>query len=399
MILKFSHSNLSQSLKLHKILRLSHKRVLFIIFTLLFLLATNACQKPPGTQVASTRSRPTATIPVPSPTSPPKTLPPTPLLTTTESTPKPIEQNLPISTTPASDPVKFVFPSQAPPPVSAWRPPLYPTPWALTPYDHFYFARPIGADQINWPLADYRYGGVFIEDVVHSGIDIPAHKGTPVLAAGSGKVTWAGYGLYYYNVNDLDDPYGKAVSIKHNFGYQGETLYTIYGHLDRIDVIEGQIVNTGDMIGIVGETGHATGPHLHFEVRVRKNNYFGSRNPELWLVPPQGWGILAARIMTTNGNSLENHLVIIESKESGQSWSVKTYGEGRLNSDTYYNENMVIGDLPSGDYIIWIKYAGFSYNLDIHLLPGFVNYFTFKGRSGFSVEPPPEPQSIINSPE
>ena len=53
--------------------------------------------------------------------------------------------------TPVSDPLRFAFPAPGPPPVSAWRPPLYTTPWAPTPYDHFYFARPIPANEINWP--------------------------------------------------------------------------------------------------------------------------------------------------------------------------------------------------------------------------------------------------------
>ncbi|MGW8250945.1 MAG: M23 family metallopeptidase, partial [Anaerolineales bacterium] len=196
---------------------------------------------------------------------------------------QPISVPLP---SPASDPLRFVFPTPGPMPVSAWRPPLYPTPWAPTAYDHFFFSRPISADEINWPLADYRYGGVFLPNVVHTGIDIPARLETPVLAAGSGRVTWAGYGLYR-GVEDPTDPYGLAVAIKHDFGYQGESLFTVYGHLNRVDVVVGQQVSAGQVLGLSGETGKVTGPHLHFEVRIGKNNYFVSRNPELWLAPPQ----------------------------------------------------------------------------------------------------------------
>ena len=165
----------------------------------------------------------------------------------------------------AADPLRFVFPTPGPAPVSAWRPPLYPTPWAPSAYDHFYFARPIGADEVNWPVADYRYGGEFFEDVIHTGVDIPATKGTTVLAAGAGEVIWAGYGVYRGGY-DITDPYGLAVVIRHDFGYQGQPLYTIYGHLDQVDVAEGQFVTTGQPIGLVGETGRVTGPHLHFEV-------------------------------------------------------------------------------------------------------------------------------------
>jgi hypothetical protein len=63
--------------------------------------------------------------------------------------------------TPSPMPFQFSFPTPGAEPVSGWRPPLYPIPWAMSAYDHFYFARPIAADQVNWPLADYRYGGIF----------------------------------------------------------------------------------------------------------------------------------------------------------------------------------------------------------------------------------------------
>jgi murein DD-endopeptidase MepM/ murein hydrolase activator NlpD len=81
------------------------------------------------------------------------------------------------------EPLNFVFPTPALASVSAWRPPLYPTPWVPPPDDHFYFARPIAANEINWPLAIYRDGGVFFAVGVHTGIDIPVKSGTPFYAA------------------------------------------------------------------------------------------------------------------------------------------------------------------------------------------------------------------------
>ncbi len=99
------------------------------------------------------------------------------------------------------------------------------------------------------------------------------------MAAGPGKVTWAGYGLLNQTYN-IKDPYGIAVSIKHDFGYQGETLVTYYGHMSQLLVTRGQHVEAGEVLGLVGETGHVTGPHLHFEVRVGKKNYYRAHNPE-----------------------------------------------------------------------------------------------------------------------
>ncbi len=86
---------------------------------------------------------------------------------------------------------------------------------------------------------------------MHTGVDFAAAKGTPVLAAGDGKVTRAGwYGGY-----------GNCVEITHTSGYK-----TLYGHLSRINVKCGAIVGQRQTIGAVGQTGMATGPHLHFEV-------------------------------------------------------------------------------------------------------------------------------------
>jgi murein DD-endopeptidase MepM/ murein hydrolase activator NlpD len=88
----------------------------------------------------------------------------------------------------------------------------------------------------------------------HTGIDFPAPTGTPVAAAGAGCVTFAGW----------NDGYGLLVVLSHG---SGETSW--YAHLSRIAVRPGACVTAGALVGSVGATGHATGPHLHFEVRVR----------------------------------------------------------------------------------------------------------------------------------
>ncbi|HEY62153.1 MAG TPA: M23 family metallopeptidase [Anaerolineae bacterium] len=289
----------------------------------------------------------------------------------------------------APDPLRFVFPESGQEPVSAWRPPLYDVPWVPTPYDHFYFTRPIAANEVNWPLADYRYGAVFFDNVVHTGVDIDAPKGTPVIAAGDGKIVWAGYGLYGGDTNDLSDPYGKAVVIRHDFGYQNQQLFTVYGHLDRIDVLRGQHVKLGQQLGKVGETGKVTGPHLHFEVRVGESNFFKTLNPELWLVPPQGWGVLAMRIMGTGGQPLYFKKIFVQNIESDHIWRARSYAEGPVNSDPYYQENLVISDLPAGKYVTSTSYAGRLYEIDFEVFPGRVTYLSFKGRNGFSSELPP----------
>lgn len=87
----------------------------------------------------------------------------------------------------------------------------------------------------------------------HKGIDIAAPSGSPVMAALSGKVIYAGSGY---------SGYGKTVIIDHQNGYM-----TLYSHLKKILTKVGNSVRQRERIGKVGKTGRATGPHLHFEVR------------------------------------------------------------------------------------------------------------------------------------
>lgn len=87
---------------------------------------------------------------------------------------------------------------------------------------------------------------------IHPGIDLLAKLGTPVKAAGDGVVIGAGW----------MQGYGYAVLIDHGGG-----LTSLYGHLSRINVKKGSVIVAGVIIGKVGATGWATGPHLHFEVR------------------------------------------------------------------------------------------------------------------------------------
>jgi murein DD-endopeptidase MepM/ murein hydrolase activator NlpD len=91
------------------------------------------------------------------------------------------------------------------------------------------------------------------EGKFHSGVDIEAPYGTPVRATADGEATGESMGAGY----------GKQVVLNH-----GHDLLTVYGHLSAIAVLPGQHVTRGQVIGYVGQSGHATGPHLHYEVRV-----------------------------------------------------------------------------------------------------------------------------------
>jgi murein DD-endopeptidase MepM/ murein hydrolase activator NlpD len=92
------------------------------------------------------------------------------------------------------------------------------------------------------------------EPRMHTGIDIKAPVGTPVVATANGKVI--------VTREQIGVGYGQPCVIEHKFGYQ-----TLYGHLVRLEVFKNKVVQKGDIIGRVGDTGLSQGPHLHYEVR------------------------------------------------------------------------------------------------------------------------------------
>jgi lipoprotein NlpD len=110
---------------------------------------------------------------------------------------------------------------------------------------------------LRWPIATGRivvaspFGTR--EGRPHEGIDLPAPVGTPVFAAADGRVEYAGKGIRGY---------GNLVVVKH-----AGDLLTVYAHNSVLLVAQGQPVRAGDRIALVGQSGRATGPHLHFEVR------------------------------------------------------------------------------------------------------------------------------------
>jgi peptidoglycan hydrolase-like protein with peptidoglycan-binding domain len=117
---------------------------------------------------------------------------------------------------------------------------------APPPVSPIHLVRPIDAE----PTDGFGPRG----DRFHTGVDYPAPTGTPVYAAGDGTDLSAG----------MLGAYGNLVVVQHAAG-----VTSFYAHLSKILVEPGERVSRGTPIGLVGQTGDATGPHLHFEVRVR----------------------------------------------------------------------------------------------------------------------------------
>jgi len=111
-----------------------------------------------------------------------------------------------------------------------------------------------------WPVRGAPLGARFgpRDNRFHAGIDLPAAQGRPVTTAGFGRVVFAGYQA---------GGWGNFVVIEHRFG-----LRSLYAHLSSFAVRRGQSVSAGQLLGRVGATGHAYGPHLHFELFLRGAN-------------------------------------------------------------------------------------------------------------------------------
>ncbi|HCS88289.1 MAG TPA: peptidase M23 [Bacteroidales bacterium] len=117
----------------------------------------------------------------------------------------------------------------------------------------------------------YRMDPVYHTPRFHSGMDFTAPVGTDVYATGNGQIVFVGW----------KQGYGNTVVLSHGFDYT-----TLYAHLSKPLVKVGQRVKRGDIIALVGNTGKSTGPHLHYEVRLRdkpvdpRNFYFQDLSPE-----------------------------------------------------------------------------------------------------------------------
>lgn len=100
----------------------------------------------------------------------------------------------------------------------------------------------------------YRIHPITKKRQFHRGLDIPANKKTPVRATADGVIEY----VQSRNIGS----YGRVIRISHNFGFK-----TVFAHLNKTMVNVGQVVKKGEIIGLTGNSGRSSGPHLHYEVR------------------------------------------------------------------------------------------------------------------------------------
>lgn len=298
----------------------------------------------PPTDTATPTSTPTLT---PIPTNTPKpTITNTPTITpsaTITDTPQPIA-----SATPGGAASGTLAPTWTPPP---------PDP-ASQIADHLHLRRPIADSGVNWVDRTYPYGGTAGGRLqVHHGVEFVNPRGTPILAAADGVVIHAGDDLSTI-FGPQPNYYGNLVVIQHNFtSPEGQPVFTLYGHMNRVDVQVGQNVQQGVQIGSVGDSGIALGPHLHFEVRVGNPFDFGAtRNPELWIYPFRTFGTLAGRVTDASGSPLFSVTLKVESTDITR--YAFSYADTSVNGDPAFGENFTLGDIPANYYQVTVSDNG-----------------------------------------
>lgn len=233
---------------------------------------------------------------------------------------------------------------------------------------HTWFARPIApADQ---PYIDqtYRYGstmGGFFQQ--HQGVEFNNPVGTPVLAIDAGVVVHAGPAEQ--GSNTVVIRHDSLLTVSEGGRASRMHIFSTYYHNSRLLVSAGDRVQRGQRIALAGSTGRATNDHLHLEVHAAPTDSLRAivdpevryppypRNPELWIEPLPGTGIVAGQVWDAQGRPVPQArvygIVKPEPQETPFSYA-ETYGEHN-HPDPSYGEHFAVSDVPPGEYVLGVE--------------------------------------------
>jgi murein DD-endopeptidase MepM/ murein hydrolase activator NlpD len=247
----------------------------------------------------------------------------------------------------------------------------------LNAQTHFLFTRPFTVAYQTWGSYYYPYGtNARGQYLWHFGIDIQNPQYTPIIAVGTGTVVHAGPDNVGPLVGPWPDFYGQAVVIQHDEPWQGQPVYTLYGHVSRVLVQVGQKVGAGQLVAQVGQLGVALGPHLHLEVRLGANTYENTRNPDLWVQPDPGFGVIAGRVVDYQNYFVPQQLVTLHRAENpSRYWrETFTYPDSTVNSDDNYVETFTFSDVPAGNYLLKTSVDGHQLTAPVTVSRGAVSF-------------------------
>jgi len=303
--------------------------------------------------------------------------------TASRLTPRPVAERLGVipedTVSPATQtPSAGALHRPSPTPESTPLPPPFPDPPPRE--DHYWLERPIAPSGTDWIDYSYPYGSRGDGTLpIHRGVEFLNPIGTPILAAADGTVSYAGSDDEETH-GARENYYGLVVIIELDRTLDGHPVYTVYGHLSELTVASGQRVETGDVVGYVGMTGVALGPHLHMEVRVGRNEFSATVNPELWLRPFEGKGTLAAEVLLPDGSPAPGVAmrVVRADQPNVPVREVTTYPELEVNPDPYWGENMVCGDLHAGSWLLQALRSGHIVSAPFTIEEGKTTWLTMR---------------------
>ena len=251
-----------------------------------------------------------------------------------------------------------------------------------TAIDHYWLSRPTGAVANQVPSAVYSFGDTAGGRYrPHHGVDIPNPLGTPVLAPAAATVVFAGRDEAPNTFGPTSDFFGNTLVMRLDQAWQDQPVYVLYGHLNELFVETGDQLQPGQPAGTVGMTGIAIGPHLHLEVRLGSPGYENSVHPGLWLQPLAGTGTVAGQLLSADGKAWTGvNVLLYRLDEAGASLYrvLPTYApDPGLNPDPERAENLLLGDVPAGDYELVLDVKGQILRQRLRVTPGATSYARF----------------------
>ncbi len=221
--------------------------------------------------------------------------------------------------------------------------------------EHQWMLRPVPPEDNNMRDQTYLYGSKFDGSFrQHQGCEYNNPEGVKIRAVASGTIVYTNKRI------------GHMV-LRCNLRFEDYYVYAHYHHLHEIYRSVGRKVSRGDIIGAVGKKGNVTNEHLHFEVSFSEaddsNVPNKTVNCELWQKPLPGCGTIVGNVVDTAGNRVMGAKIYGVEKpaptETPFSYA-ETYRDS-VNSSPIYEENFVIGDVPTGDYLLWVEENGQKY--------------------------------------
>jgi murein DD-endopeptidase MepM/ murein hydrolase activator NlpD len=247
--------------------------------------------------------------------------------------------------------------------------------------------RPIAAKDNNYIDQTYRYGSTMGGNFQqHQGVEFNNPDGTPVSAIGSGTVVYAGPA----------EQGALTVTIRHDTSVTAKgkryRVYSTYFHNSTLLVKVGRKVTRGTTISRVGNTGRATNDHLHLEISASPVDSLSAivdstqrfppytSNPELWIEPLPGTGIVAGQVLDASGAAVPQARIYgitkLNPAETPFSFA-ETYGD-KAHPHPLYGEHFAVSDVPPGTYTVGTEIEGKKVFRQVTVEEGKLTWVVFK---------------------